>query len=105
MVFNSYCRGYHAYMNIWIPLIGDELLTFRKVKGNEYDPHVVAIIRNNVVVGRVSQNISDHFWKLLSLPKTLIRTGVLGKRVNRSASYGLEILVCLIFQANVKGIA
>ena len=40
-------------MNIWIPLIGDESLICQKEKGNEYDPHVVAITRNNVVVGRV----------------------------------------------------
>ena len=48
--FNSYSRGYHAYMNIWIPLIGNEPLISRKEKGNEYDPHGVAINRNNAVV-------------------------------------------------------
>ena len=57
-------------MNIWIPLTGDESLIFRKKKRNKYDRHAVAITRNNVVVGRVPQNISDHFWKFLSLPKT-----------------------------------
>ena len=46
--FNSYSRGYHAYMNIWIPLIGKELLICRKEKGNEYHPHAVAITGNNV---------------------------------------------------------
>ena len=51
--FNSYSRGYHAYMNSWIPLIGDESLICRKEKRNKYDPHAVAITRNNVVVGRV----------------------------------------------------
>ena len=40
----------------------------------------------------------DHFWKFLSLPKTSIHARVLGKRVNRGAGYGLEILVCFIFQ-------
>ena len=30
--FNSYSRGYHAYMNIWIPLIGDESLIVEKKK-------------------------------------------------------------------------
>ena len=44
-------------MNIWIPLIGDESLICRKEKGDEYDPHAVTITRNNVVVGRVPQNI------------------------------------------------
>ena len=32
-----------------------------------------------------------------------IRTGVLGKRVNRGTGYGLEIPVCFIFQDHVKG--
>ena len=65
----------------------------------------MAITRNNVAVGRVTQNICDHFWKLLSLPNTSIRARVLGKRVNRGAGYGLEISVCFIFQGHVKGIA
>ena len=42
------------------------------------------------------------FWKFLSLPNTLIRVRVLGKRVNHGASYGLEIFVCFVFQAHVK---
>ena len=103
--FNSYSRGYHTYMNIWISLIGDESLIYRKEKGNEYDPHAVAITRNNVVVGRVAQIICDHFWKFISLPRTSIRSRVLGKRVNRGAGYGLQIPICFIFQGHVKGIA
>ena len=103
--FNSYSPGYHAYVNIWIPLTGDGSLNCRKEKENEYDPHTVAITRNNVVVGSVPQNICDHFWKVLYLPKTSIRAQVLGKRVNCDAEYGLEIPVCFIFQGHVKGIA
>ena len=103
--FNSYSRGYHVYMNIWIPLIGDETLICWKEKGNEYDPHDVAITRNNVDVERAFHNICDHFWKFLSLLKTSIRTRVLDKRVNAGAGYGLESPVCFIFQGHVKGIA
>ena len=65
----------------------------------------VAITGNNVVVGRVPQNICDHFWKFLSPLKTSILARVLGKRVNRGAGYGFEIPVCFIFQGHVKGIA
>ena len=92
-------------MNIWIPLIRGESLICRKEKENEYDPHAVAITRNNVVVGRVPQNICDHFWKFLSLPKTSIHPRVLGKTVNPGTGYGLEIPVCFIFQGHAKGIA
>ena len=68
--FNSYSRGYHAYMNICIALIGDESLVCRKEKGNEYDPPAVAITRKNFFVGRVPQKMCDYFLKFLSLPKT-----------------------------------
>ena len=87
-------------------MIGDESLICRKEKGIKYDPHAVAITRNKVVVKSVPQNICDHFWKFLSLPKTSIRARVFvsGKKVNRGAGYGLEILVCFVFQCHVKGI-
>ena len=55
--FNSYSHGYYKYMNIWVPLIGDESLISRKEKGNVYDTHAAAIIRGNVVVGNIPQNI------------------------------------------------
>ena len=58
-----------------------------------------------IVVGRVPQNVCDHFWKFWSLPKTSIRGRVLGKRNNRGAGYGLEIPVCFIFLGHVKRIA
>ena len=67
-----------------------------KKKGNEHDPHAVAVTRNNVAVGRMPKNISDHFWKSLSLPMTSIRARVVGKRVNRGAGYGTEIPLCFL---------
>ena len=38
-----------------LEFIGDESLTCRKEKENEYDPYAVAITGNNVVVGCVPQ--------------------------------------------------
>ena len=83
--FNSYSRGYHAYMNLWIPSIEDKSLICQKEKGNEYEllleitlldvcPKIYVIIFGNS-----------------------ISTQVLGKRVNGSAGYGLEIPVCFLF--------
>ena len=60
-LFNSYSRGYHKYINIWEPLIGDESLIYRKEKGNVYDPHAIAIIRGNDIVGHVPQSICGFF--------------------------------------------
>ena len=42
-------------------------------KKKEYDLHAVVTARNNIVVGRVPQNICDHIWKFLSLPKTSVK--------------------------------
>ena len=70
-------------------MIGDESLICRKENDNDYDPHAVAITRNNVLVRRVPQNICGYFWKFLSLSRTSIRPRVLGKRVNRGAGYSL----------------
>ena len=86
-------------------MTGDESVIRRKEKGNKYDPHAVAITKNNVVVGGVPQNKCDHFWKFSSLSKTWIHAWVLGKKFDRGAGYGLEIPVRFIFQGHVKGIA
>ena len=95
--FNLYSCGYHAYMNIWIPLIGDESLICQKEKGNGYDLWLLLEITLLLDV----QNICDHFWKFLPfkfLPKTPIHARVLGKRVNRGANYCLEIVcLCIVF--------
>ena len=76
----------------------------QKEKGNVYDPHAVAIIRGNVVVGHVSQSICVFIWNFFSLPNTSICVQVLGKRVNCDAEYGLEIPVCFVFQGHVKAV-
>ena len=44
--YNSFARGYHAYMNIWSPLIG-EILNCKREPSNEVDKYAVAIIRKD----------------------------------------------------------
>ena len=93
--FDSYVRGYHAYMNIWEPLLG-ECLKCVKEPTNEVDKYAVAGVRINflskeVVVGRVSKFISMIVSKFLSLPGHTLSIEVTGKRVNLEAGYGLEI--------------
>ena len=93
--FDSYVRGYHAYMNIWEPLLG-ECLKCVKEPTNEVDKHAVAVFRINsltkeVVVGHVPKFISMIVSMFLSLPGCTLSIEVTGKRVNRGAGYGLEI--------------
>ena len=56
---NSYVRGYHVYMNIWNPLIGDNAHVCVKESGNDFDQYAVAIAKEKGnVVGHVPANLS-----------------------------------------------
>ena len=89
-------------MSIWVPLIGDELLTCQEEKGYVYGSHAVAFIRGNFDIRYAPKNICGFFWKFLFLSNTSIWARVLGKSVNRGAGYGLEIPVCFVFQSHLK---
>ena len=92
---DSFVRGYHVYMNIWEPLVG-ECLESRKEPTNEMDNAVVAVIRMNsysedVVVPHLPKNMSKIVFMFLSLPHCTLEIVVTGKRINRGSGYGLEI--------------
>ena len=42
----SFVRGYHAYMDIWLPIIDDELCPKRELSNKE-DANVVAVVRDS----------------------------------------------------------
>ena len=44
--YDSFARGYHAYMDVWNPLIGD-ILKCKRESANEVDKHTVAIMQSN----------------------------------------------------------
>ena len=93
--FDSYVRGYHAFMNIWGPLLG-ECLKCMKETTNEVDKHAVAVVHinslsTNVVVGHVIKFISMIVSMFLLLPGYTLSIEVNGKRINRGTGYGLEI--------------
>ena len=90
--FNSYARGYHAYMKIWNPVDRAVLVCTRETD-NPHDNYVVSIIRNSYVVGHVPLGLSKTFSNFLSLPVSTMLCIVTGKRLNRGAGLGLEILV------------
>ena len=93
--FESYFRGYHAYMNIW-ELLLDEYLKCVVEPTNEVEKHAVAVVCINslskeVVVGPVPKFISMIVSLFFSLPRCTRSIEVTGKHVNRGAGYGLEI--------------
>ena len=64
---NSYARGYHAYMDIWKPLIGDDNFRCKQEYDNMHDENAVVVIHSNHigprVVGHVTFLYSSTFKK------------------------------------------
>ena len=90
--FNSYARGSHAYMKTWNPVDGAVLVCTREAD-NSHDNYAVSIICSLYVVGHVPLSLSKTFSNFLSLPVSTMLCIVTGKRLNRRAGLGLEILV------------
>ena len=104
--YRSYARGYHAYMNIWTPLIGESLIC-RKESDNPIDENAIAIIKTDsvgkeTVVGHLPENIAKLCFLFLKVPFTSIKAEVTGKRVNRGGGYGLEMPVIYYFSGPRK---
>ena len=105
---DGFVRGYHVYMNIWEPLVG-ECLKSRKKPTNEMDKTAVAMICINsyseeVVVGHVPKNMSKIVFVFLSLPQCALDIFVTGKRINRGGGCGLEIPADFYFYGPQKAI-
>ena len=90
--FNSYARGYHAYMKIWNPNDGEVLVCTRETD-NPHDNYAASIICNSYVIGHVPLGLSRTFSNFLSLPASTMLCIVTGKRLNRGTGLGLEIPV------------
>ena len=56
--------GYHAYMDTWNPALGQELIL--KPKLSYYrDKHVVAVLKDDVIVGHVPYNLAPRLSQFL----------------------------------------
>ena len=52
---HSYVRGYHAYMNIWNPKLGDNEVEVKHKVNNEHDKFAIAIFHSKRIVGHVPE--------------------------------------------------
>ena len=86
----GYIRGYHAYMEVWTPTIGEVLLV-KTEPTNGKDTNVVAVLKENVTVGHVPQNLAPRLFHFLRRDVNKAFAEVTGPKVNRGAGYGLEI--------------
>ena len=69
---HSYIRGYHAYVSIKTPIIGDDNLLCKQERNNKHDENAIAVLKCNGsgprMVGYVPFCYSSLFMKFLSLP-------------------------------------
>ena len=112
---SSFIRGFHEYMAIWEPNIGDEH-DLKREPGNKEDINAVAVVRmkdeyrlsskrnktehnahpneltsNLEVVGHVPKLMAQWVTRFLKGQTNSATVVVKGKRINRGAGYGLEL--------------
>ena len=58
---NSFVRGYHAYIDIWKPKVGDENFCLKSENENQHDKFAVNIVLEERTVGHVPKNLSKIF--------------------------------------------
>ena len=88
--FDSYIRGYHAYRDIWSPVVG-EILLLKREPDNLVDASVVAVWKEDKIVGHVPYNIASVISQFLRRDCNKGFVQVTGNKVNRGAGYGLEV--------------
>ena len=99
-----FVRGYHVYIDIWIPKVGDENFCLKSENENQHDTFAVAIVLEERIVGHVPENLSEIFHQFMKISNCTIGCKVTGKRVDRGAGYGLGILVQYRFIGAVKAV-
>ena len=57
---NSYIRGYHAYQDVWTPVLNESLLVKRE-PNNIIDSNAVAVYQDDLIVGHVPYNLAPSF--------------------------------------------
>ena len=81
-ILESFVRGFHEYMDIWDPKVGDEDIHLEPEENNEHDDFGVAILFEGRTVGHVPRNLSQIMTLFMRIPGCSILYKVTGKRVN-----------------------
>ena len=92
---NTFSRGYHEYMSVWMLQIDDTFLFCRRELSNINEEHAVSIVAidhcKREIVGHVSLFLSKTLNKLLCLPGSYASCEVTGTRIIRGIGVGMEI--------------
>ena len=83
----SYISGYHAYVSMWTPVLGQTLLLKRDLTNNK-DKNAVAVY---LEAGHVPHNIAQGFSQFLLRDVNKAFAEVTEQKINHGAGYGLEV--------------
>ena len=102
----SVIKGYHAYMNDWTPILGENLST-RPESESEIDKYAVAVTKDAQVIGHLKKGKTGQYAKtifcfLWANPMNTARIPVTGKRVNFGDGQGLQIPCTILFKRDDK---
>lgn len=93
----SCVRGYHVYRDRWTPTLNEDLTCLRE-RGNIEDPHAVAVLKYDIVVGHVPRRISTMCSMFLGRRGTITCTITGAKRYSADlAQGGMEVPCTLTF--------
>ena len=79
---SSFVRGYHDYLNIWSPQIG-EILEVKEEPNNTHDTKAVAVMKDEEVVGHLPKSISGIVFYFLLREDSAVTCEVTGSKLNR----------------------
>ena len=99
---NTFSRGYHENMSVWMPQIGGNSLFCRREISNVCDEYALAKVafdhfKREEVVGHVALFLSKTLNKFIHLPGLYVSCKVIETRINRGIGVGLEIPIEITF--------
>ena len=96
-----FIRDYHAYMDIWNPIIGEELQLKREAE-NIRDGCAVAVVKDSCIVGHVPRQLSPVIFHFLARSCNRGIAEITGNKVNHGAGYGLKVPCIFRFYGTSK---
>ena len=99
-------KGYHAYMNDWAPILGENL-SARPEPESDIDKYAVAVTKDAWVIGQLKKGKTGRYAKavfyfLRANPMSTACITVTGKRVNSGDGQGLQISRTILFKGEEK---
>ena len=87
----SFVKGYHEYMDIWNPVLGEELPLWREPENAVNDKAAaVTVLQDSQIIEHVAQQFSSIVFHFLARPCNRGIAKVTDSKINCGAGYGLK---------------